>query len=102
MINIYENYVVEIFNGGSYISEEDSTPGDIVFSKYSEAKSFVWNGGKLIDYIAKLCKDENIQSINIIEDVTAYPLQNTTDIEFSFFNPTNGEGQDITVRFRVV
>ena len=100
-VNIYEEYVVEIFDKGSYISEEDSTPGDIVFSKYSEAKAFVWNGGKLIDYIAKLCKDEHIQSINIIEDVTAYPLQDTTTIEFEFFNPSNGEGQDITIRFRL-
>lgn len=99
-VNIYEEYVVEIFDKGSYISE-DSTPGDIVFSKYSEAKAFVWNGGKLIDYIAKLCRDEYIQSIVVIEDTAPYPLQDTTDIEFNFFNPSNGEGQDITIRFRL-
>lgn len=100
-VNIYEEYVVEIFDKGSYISEEDSTPGDIVFSKYSEARSFIWNGGKLIDYIAKLCSDNYIQSIAVIEDTTPYPLMDSTDIEFEFFNPSNGEGQDITIRFRL-
>ena len=99
IVSIYEEYVVEIFDKGSYISEEDSTPGDIVFSKYSEAKAFVWNGGKLIDYIAKLCRDVYIQSIAVLEDTAK--LQDTTDIEFEFFNPSNGEGQDITIRFRL-
>ena len=99
-IDIYTKYEVKLYNEGSYISEEDSLPGDIAFSKYKHSEAFVWDGVKLIDYIGNLLTSEFIQSFNIVEDVLAYPLMFTTELEFEFFNPSSGEGHNIKIHFR--
>ena len=50
-IDIYSKYKVRFLNSGAYISQEDSTPDDIVFTHYEDDKEEIIDGGKLLDII---------------------------------------------------
>lgn len=96
-IDIFSKYEVSIGCSGSYISEENSIPGDIAFSNYKSEGHHIWDGGKLINYIVSLLNDENFMCIVVIEDAT---ISKEDMIDIDFFNPTNGEGHNIKICFK--
>lgn len=80
-IDIYSKYKVRFLNSGAYISQEDSTPDDIVFTHYEDDKVEIIDGGKLLDIIKYRLDDSYLQEFSVIN--------NTIRIEI--FNYMNGE-----------
>lgn len=80
-IDIYSKYKVRFLNSGAYISQEDSTPDDIVFTHYEDDKEEIIDGGKLLDIIKYKLDDRYLQELSVID--------NTMRIET--FNYMNGE-----------
>lgn len=80
-IDIYSKYKVRFLNSGAYISQEDSTPDDIVFTHYEDDKEEIIDGGKLLDIIKYRLDDRYLQEFSVIN--------NTIRIET--FNYMNGE-----------
>lgn len=80
-IDIYSKYKVRFLNSGAYISQEDSTPNDIVFNHYEDDEEQIIDGGKLLDIIKYRLNDSYLQELSVIE--------NTIRIET--FNYMNGE-----------
>lgn len=80
-IDIYSKYKVRFLNSGAYISQEDSTPDDIVFTHYEYDKEEIIDGGKLLDIIKYKLDDMHLQEFSVID--------NTIRIEL--FNYNNGE-----------
>lgn len=80
-IDIYSKYKVRFLNSGAYISQEDSTPDDIVFTHYEDDKEEIIDGGKLLDIIKYRLDDRYLQEFSVID--------NTIRIEI--FNYMNGE-----------
>lgn len=80
-IDIYSKYKVRFLNSGAYISQEDSTPDDIVFNHYEDDKEEIIDGGKLLDTIKYKLDDRYLQEFSVID--------NTIRIEI--FNYMNGE-----------
>lgn len=80
-IDIYSKYKVRFLNSGAYISQEDSTPDDIVFTHYEDDKEEIIDGGKLLDIIKYRLDDSHLQEFSVID--------NTIRIEI--FNYMNGE-----------
>lgn len=80
-IDIYSKYKVRFLNSGAYISQEDSTPDDIVFTHYEDDKEEIIDGGKLLDIIKYKLNDNYLQEFSVID--------NTIRIEK--FNYMNGE-----------
>ena len=81
-IDIYSKYKVRFLNTGAYISQEDSTPDDIVFTHYEDDKEEIIDGGKLLDIIKYRLNDTYLQEFSV--------MHNTIRIEV--FNPMSGEG----------
>lgn len=92
-INIYSTYNVKIYCKGCYISE-DSTPDDIIFSSDEGYQEKVMFGHDLIDYLGSKMRENDIFSINILENVN-YAHANEVDLEY--FNPNSGESSEITI-----
>lgn len=80
-IDIYSKYKVRFLSNGAYISQEDSTPDDIVFTHYEDDKEEIIDGGKLLDIIKYKLDDRYLQEFSVID--------NTIRIEI--FNYMNGE-----------
>lgn len=80
-IDIYSKYKVRFLNSGAYISQEDSTPDDIVFTHYEDDKEEIIDGGKLLDIIKYRLDNRYLQELSVID--------NTMRIEI--FNYMNGE-----------
>ena len=80
-IDIYSKYKVRFLNSGAYISQEDSTPDDIVFTHYEDDKEEIIDGGKLLDIIKYKLDNSYLQEFSVID--------NTIRIEI--FNYMNGE-----------
>ena len=80
-IDIYSKYKVRFLNSGDYISQEDSTPDDIVFTHYEDDKEEIIDGGKLLHIIKYTLDDSYLQEFSVID--------NTIRIET--FNYNNGE-----------
>lgn len=80
-IDIYSKYKVRFLSSGAYISQEDSTPDDIVFTHYENDEEQIIDGGKLLDIIKYRLDDRYLQEFSIID--------NTIRIEI--FNYMNGE-----------
>lgn len=80
-IDIYSKYKVRFLNSGAYISQEDSTPNDIVFKHYEDDQEQIIDGGKLLDIVKYRLDDSYLQELSVIE--------NTIRIET--FNYMNGE-----------
>ncbi len=80
-IDIYSKYKVRFLNSGAYISQEDSTPDDIVFNHYEDDKEEIIDGGKLLTIIKYRLDDRYLQEFSVID--------NTIRIEI--FNYMNGE-----------
>ena len=80
-IDIYSNYKVRFLSNGAYISQEDSTPDDIVFTKYENDEELILDGGKLLDIIKCKLNNSYLQEFSVID--------NTIRIEI--FNYMNGE-----------
>lgn len=81
-IDIYSKYKVKHLSSGAYISQEDSTPDDYVFSHYDNIQEEILEGYKLLDFIKHKLDDTYLQEISIKD--------NTIKIEI--FNYNNGEG----------
>ena len=81
-IDIYSKYKVRFLNSGAYISQEDSTPGDIAFTHYEDDKEEIIDGGRLLEIIKHRLDDAYLQELSVID--------NTIRIET--FNYMNGEG----------
>ncbi len=86
-IDIYSKYKVRFLSSGAYISQEDSTPDDYVFSHYEDDKEEIIDGGKLLDFIKYKLDDNYLQEISI--------KNNTIRIET--FNYNNGESDTLTI-----
>lgn len=80
-IDIYSKYKVRFLSSGAYISQEDSTPDDIIFTHYENDEEQIIDGGKLLDIIKYRLDDSYLQEFSIID--------NTIRIEI--FNYMNGE-----------
>lgn len=80
-IDIYSKYKVRFLNSGAYISQEDSTPDDIVFTHYEDDKEEILDGGKLLDIIKYRLDDFYLQEFSVIDNT----------IRIKMFNYMNGE-----------
>ena len=80
-IDIYSKYKVRFLSSGAYISQEDSTPDDKVFTHYENDNEEIIDGGKLLDTIKYRLDDNYLQEFSVID--------NTIRIEI--FNYMNGE-----------
>ncbi len=81
-IDIYSKYKVKFLSNGAYISQEDSTPDDYVFSHYENVEEQILEGYKVLDIIKQKLDSQYIQEF--------YVKDNTIKIEI--FNYNNGEG----------
>jgi hypothetical protein len=86
-IDIYSKYKVRFLSSGAYISQEDSTPDDYVFSHYEEDNEEIIDGSKLLGILKYKLENNYLQEISIKD--------NTIRIET--FNYNNGEGDDLTI-----
>ena len=84
-IDIYTNYKIRYKNTGFAIDEENSLPNGVMFRNINYDKTFIENGGNLINRIAKYMLDDECQEIKI--------ENNRVIIEF--FNPFFGESNTI-------
>lgn len=83
-IDIYGEYKVTFLNSGAYISQEDSTPDDIVFNNYENSEEKIIDGSKLLDIIKRELNDRYLQGFSIID--------NTIRIEtFNYYNGENNK-----------
>lgn len=80
-INIYGNYKIHIKYEYSYISQEDSTPDDIVFKEESGEQTITKNGGDFLKCLANEIKNSCFQSLNIKNNIIIVEL----------FNPNTGD-----------
>ena len=87
IIDIYSKYKVRFLSSGAYISQEDSTPDDYVFSHYENEAEEILEGYKLLDFIKRKLDNNYLQEFSVID--------NTIKIEI--FNYNNGEGDTITL-----
>ena len=81
-IDIYSKYKVKFLRDGAYISQEDSTPDDYVFSHYENIGEQILEGYKVLDIIKRKLDSQYIQEFSVKD--------NTIKIEI--FNYNNGEG----------
>lgn len=79
-INIYGNYKIHIKYEHSYISQEDSTPDDIVFKEESGEQTITKNGGDFLKCLANEMKNSCFQRLNIKNNIIIVEL----------FNPNTG------------
>lgn len=86
-INIYCKYKVEEYYKGSYISQEDSLPGDYAYSSYYNHKTYETSGGELLEDIGKLLLDPELSEY----------IRHDNTMTFEFFNPSSGEGSTKTL-----
>lgn len=86
-INIYCKYKVEEYYKGSYISQEDSLPGDYAYSSYYNHQTYEISGGELLDNIGKLLLDP---------DLSEY-IRHDNTMTFEFFDSFTGEGSTKTL-----
>lgn len=86
-INIYCKYKVEEYYKGSYISQEDSLPGDYAYSSYDDHKTYETSGGELLDNIGKMLLDS---------DLSEY-IRHDNTMTFEFFDCFTGEGSTKTL-----
>lgn len=86
-IDIYSKYKVRFLSSGAYISQEDSTPNDYVFSHYEEDNEEIIDGSKLLGILKYKLENNYLQEISIKD--------NTIRIET--FNYNNGEGDKLTI-----
>lgn len=87
MIDIYGDYKITSNYEVSYISEEDSTPNDIVFSNFANTEQEIINGGLLLERIGKHLLNADISEVYFDESF----------IKLEFFNPTSGEAHTINI-----
>lgn len=80
-IDIYSNYKVRFLSNGAYISQEDSTPDDIVFNEYENDEELIIDGGRLLDIIKVKLNNNYLQEFSVIDDT----------IRIETFNYMNGE-----------
>lgn len=88
-INIYENYVVEIWNVYSYISDEDSLPDDWAYRSDGGSSTIKINGGELLDMLKNKFSEDWLQEV----------VWKENSIRFEYFNPMNGESS--TVKYTI-
>jgi len=86
-IDIYSKYKVRFLSCGAYISQEDSTPDDYVFSHYEEDNEEIIDGSKLLGILKYKLENNYLQEISIKD--------NTIRIET--FNYNNGEGDKLII-----
>jgi len=83
-IDIYSKYKVNSLSKGAYISQEDSTPGDIAFTHYEDDKEEIISGYDLLKYIGNKLVDKDIFEFSISDN----------NINIQTFNCFNGEGDE--------
>lgn len=86
-IDIFSNYKVRRLLTSCDISQEDSTPGDIVYVKNEYDTEEILNGGVLIERIAKLFLDNYFCNMSVIDNT----------LRLSIFNYNNGTGDDYII-----
>lgn len=82
-VDIYSKYKVKVYSKWSYISEEDSEPGDIVFKKDKYEKEHILYGSELLNIIGKDLLDNNISELSA----------KGNKIIIEIFNPSTGESE---------
>ena len=87
-IDIYSEYKIYYCTDGCRISQENSTPNDIVFDNFEYDSEFQWRGGKLLEEIAERLNQDYLQDFSMIDD----------KIKFSYFDYNTGEAEDITMK----
>lgn len=75
-IDIYSKYKVRFLNSGAYISQEDSTPDDIVFTHYEDVKEEIIDGGKLLDIIKYRLNNNYLQEFSVINNTIRIEIFN--------------------------
>lgn len=88
-IDIYGDYVVEICNDYTYISQEDSLPDDWAYRSDCVSSIITINGGKLLDMLKKNFSENWLQEV----------IWKDNSIIFEYFNPMNGTGS--TVKYTI-
>lgn len=88
-INIYEDYVVGIWNTYTYVSDEDSLPDDWAYRSDGGSSTITINGGELLDMLKKKFSEDWLQEV----------VWKENSIRFEYFNPMNGEGS--TVKYTI-
>lgn len=89
-INIYEDYKIKVWTKYNYISQEDSTPNDIVFSEADDYTEEVVNGGMLLEIVRLKLSDSDISSFSFIRN----------EIIIENFDPTSGECSTTVIKLR--
>ena len=84
-INIYQKYKVRITNDSTRLSEENETIYDNIFVDEKYENEIIIDGGKLMDQIAELLKDNYISEFVIVGK----------ELHFKLFNYNNGETESI-------
>ena len=80
-INIYSKYQIFVTRTGSYIDQENSTPGDYSYAHFDDKNILVMSGEELISLLAEKMTAVDFSEIN------------TSDgkIMIDFFDPLTGE-----------
>ena len=89
MIDIYSYYNVEIYICYSYISNEDSTPNEKVFSINSNREKEKLNGRELIEIIVEHLSDKDISELYVEPDY----------VKIEKFDPISGETSTIRITY---
>lgn len=89
-INIYSKYEIKWTRKGTYISEEDSVPGDLSYSRFENTQVFKTDGGTLLERITRLLQESDIQELRIQGD----------EIHFEYFSPISGEGNSVNLKIK--
>lgn len=88
-IDIYSKYKVKVYSEWSYISTEDSEPGDIVFREDKHTKEYTMDGGRFLDFLGK----------KLLDNDTSEFLIKDNKITIETFNPNTGEGSTTKIEF---
>lgn len=88
-IDIYDDYVVEIWNTYTYVSDEDSLPDDWAYRTDGGSSTITRNGGELLDMLEKNFSEQWLQEV----------VWKDNSIRFEYFNPMNGESS--TVKYTI-
>lgn len=89
-IDIYSKYKVKFYSKCSYISTEDSEPGDIVFKEAKYTKEYTMDGGRFLDFLGKKLLDN---------DTSEFLIEDNKIIIIETFNPNTGEGCTTKIEF---
>lgn len=91
-INIYSKYAIKWTRKGTYISEEDSTPGDLSYSRFENTQVFKTDGGTVLERITRLMQEPDIQELKIQGD----------EITFEYFSPISGESNNVSLKIEEI